>query len=330
MHGHLQLDKKAVFRHFSPALDRNLEGLARAPSANDPRPAPAALEDFSLSGCSRRPRARQRGDDLPYQPARGPRIRSRQWSRTTSARAHLLGMLAGPAREQWREHPCLERHAGNADRRSAACAPDLDVWSKRAWARGWRWPACGGDGRSYGVRRRLSTGGAGFTPGRRADRRDRATRVRGFLNRGARALSARRCGGQVFLRRTAKLRADIGPGLRELWTSQATAAAPGSACLGPSRGPKAMRSELPSVVGRAAVEDHGLSEIVGRALWLSAPGARRACTCRSTTSCSRSSTPTTGHAVPRRYLRQRVSTTPTKEALPLLRHLTGDIASVTR
>ena len=65
---------------------------------------------------------------------------------------------------------------------------------------------------------------------------------------------------------------------------------------------------------------------------VSRPNARKpatACTCRRTTSSSRSSTPRPALRVPDGIDGELVFTTLTKEALPLLRYRTGDIASLT-
>ena len=123
----------------------------------------------------------------------------------------------------------------------------------------------------------------------------------------------------------------IAQGLREAGHRPGRARAGDRACSAPSRGRRRCATQLEAELGLVALNIYGLSEIVG-------PGV--ACECPE----ARDGLHVHGGPLPRRGHRPRdaasrvpdgtdgelVFTTLTKEAMPLLRYRTGDIASLNR
>jgi phenylacetate-CoA ligase len=93
---------------------------------------------------------------------------------------------------------------------------------------------------------------------------------------------------------------------------------------------EAMRTQLESELGLAALNVYGLSEIVGPGVAAECPEARDGLHVQEDHFLVEVVDPKTGTHVPDGTYGELVFTTLTKEALPLLRYRTGDIASLTR
>ena len=93
---------------------------------------------------------------------------------------------------------------------------------------------------------------------------------------------------------------------------------------------EAMRTQLEAELGLKALNVYGLSEIVGPGVAAECPEARDGLHVQEDHFLVEVVDPETGSHVPDGTDGELVFTTLTKEALPLLRYRTGDIASVTR
>ena len=104
-----------------------------------------------------------------------------------------------------------------------------------------------------------------------------------------------------------------------------------SACSAPSRGPRRCATQLESELGLTALNVYGLSEIVGPGVVRRVPAKpATGCTCMEDHFLVEVVDPETGEPVPDGTDGELVFTTLTKEAMPLLRYRTGDIASLNR
>ena len=93
---------------------------------------------------------------------------------------------------------------------------------------------------------------------------------------------------------------------------------------------EAMRAQLEAELGLVALNIYGLSEIVGPGVSAECPEARAGLHVQEDHFLVEVVDPETGEPVPDGDDGELVFTTLTKEAMPLLRYRTGDIASLTR
>jgi phenylacetate-CoA ligase len=91
-----------------------------------------------------------------------------------------------------------------------------------------------------------------------------------------------------------------------------------------------MRAQLEAELGLAAINFYGLSEIVGPGVAVECPEVRDGLHVNEDHFLPEVVDPDSGEPVPDGVVGELVFTTLTKEALPLLRYRTGDIASLTR
>jgi phenylacetate-CoA ligase len=249
----------------------------------------------------------------------------REFTTKDDLREHYpLGLLAVPRSE-------LRRiHASSGSRGQptvvAYTQGDLDVWS-RVMARcmamaGVKAGMVVHNAYGYG----LFTGGLGFHQG--AERLGALTiPVSGGVT-ARQALLLRDLQGQVLCC-TPSYALHIAQGLREAGVSKDDLALE-IGMFGAEPWTDAMRDQLEAELGLAALNIYGLSEIVGPGVSAECPEARAGLHVQEDHFMVEVIDPETGKAVPDGTDGELVFTTLTKEAMPLLRYRTGDIASLTR
>jgi phenylacetate-CoA ligase len=142
------------------------------------------------------------------------------------------------------------------------------------------------------------------------------------------ALLLRDLGGQVLCC-TPSYALHIAQGLREAGVSPDELALE-IGMFGAEPWTEAMRTQLEAELGLKALNVYGLSEIVGPGVAAECPEARDGLHVQEDHFLVEVVDPKTGSLVPDGTFGELVFTTLTKEALPLLRYRTGDIASLTR
>jgi phenylacetate-CoA ligase len=249
----------------------------------------------------------------------------REFTTKDDLREHYpLGLLAVPRSE-------LRRiHASSGSRGQptvvAYTQGDLDVWSQvmaRCMAMaGVKAGMVVHNAYGYG----LFTGGLGFHQG--AERLGALTiPVSGGVT-ARQALLLRDLQGQVLCC-TPSYALHIAQGLREAGVSKEDLALE-IGMFGAEPWTDAMRDQLEAELGLAALNIYGLSEIVGPGVSAECPEARAGLHVQEDHFMVEVIDPETGKAVPDGTDGELVFTTLTKEAMPLLRYRTGDIASLTR
>jgi phenylacetate-CoA ligase len=249
----------------------------------------------------------------------------REFTTKDDLREHYpLGLLAVPRSE-------LRRiHASSGSRGQptvvAYTQGDLDVWSQvmaRCMAMaGVKAGMVVHNAYGYG----LFTGGLGFHQG--AERLGALTiPVSGGVT-ARQALLLRDLQGQVLCC-TPSYALHIAQGLRDAGVSKDDLALE-IGMFGAEPWTDAMRDQLEAELGLAALNIYGLSEIVGPGVSAECPEARAGLHVQEDHFMVEVIDPETGKAVPDGTDGELVFTTLTKEAMPLLRYRTGDIASLTR
>jgi phenylacetate-CoA ligase len=238
--------------------------------------------------------------------------------------SYPLGMLAVPRSALRRIH--ASSGTGGTPTVVGYTEHDLDVWSK-VMARcmemaGVRAGMVVHNAYGYG----LFTGGLGFHQG--AERLGAlVVPVSGGMT-ARQALLLRDLGGQVLCC-TPSYALHIAQGLREAGVSRDDLALE-IGMFGAEPWTEAMRAQLEAELGLKALNVYGLSEIVGPGVAAECPEARDGLHVQEDHFLVEVVDPKTGSHVPDGTFGELVFTTLTKEALPLLRYRTGDIASLTR
>ena len=238
--------------------------------------------------------------------------------------SYPLGMLAVPKHELRRIH--ASSGTGGVPTVVGYTEHDLDVWSK-VMARcmemaGVRPGMVVHNAYGYG----LFTGGMGFHMG--------AERIGALVVPVSGGVTARQAillrdlGGQVLCC-TPSYALHIAQGLREAGIDKSQLALE-VGMFGAEPWTEAMRTQLEAELGLKALNVYGLSEIVGPGVAAECPEARDGLHVQEDHFLVEVVDPKTGRHVPDGTYGELVFTTLTKEALPLLRYRTGDIASVTR
>ena len=235
-----------------------------------------------------------------------------------------LGMLAVPRDQLRRIH--ASSGTGGTPTVVGYTEHDLDVWSK-VMARcmemaGVRPGMVVHNAYGYG----LFTGGLGFHQG--------AERIGALVIPVSGGVTARQAvllrdlQGQVLCC-TPSYALHIAQGLREAGIATEELALE-IGMFGAEPWTEAMRAQLESELGLKALNIYGLSEIVGPGVAAECPEARDGLHVQEDHFLVEVIDPQTGGHVPDGTYGELVFTTLTKEALPLLRYRTGDIASLTR
>src|SRR4051794_36217725 len=240
-------------------------------------------------------------------------------------RAHYpLGLVTVPRGELRRIHAS----SGSRGRPTvvAYTEHDLDVWSEvMAYCMTMAGVKPGmvvHNAYGYG----LFTGGLGFHPG--AERIGALTiPVSGGVT-ARQALLLRDLGGQVLCS-TPSYALHIAQGLREAGIGRDELALE-NGLFGAEPWTEAMRAELERELGLVALNVYGLSEIVGPGVACECPEARDGLHVMEDHFLVEVVDPESGEPVPDGEDGELVFTTLTKEAMPLLRYRTGDIASLNR
>jgi phenylacetate-CoA ligase len=238
--------------------------------------------------------------------------------------SYPLGMLAVPREQLRRIH--ASSGTGGTPTVVAYTESDLDVWSE-VMARclsmaGVKPGMVVHNAYGYG----LFTGGLGFHQG--------AERLGALVIPVSGGVTARQAtllrdlGGQVLCC-TPSYALHIAQGLREAGIGPEELALE-IGLFGAEPWTEGMRERLEAELGLTALNLYGLSEIVGPGVAAECPEARDGLHVQEDHFLVEVIDPETGSAVPDGTDGELVFTTLTKEALPLLRYRTGDIASVTR
>jgi phenylacetate-CoA ligase len=238
--------------------------------------------------------------------------------------SYPLGMLAVPRQELRRIH--ASSGTGGTPTIVGYTEHDLDVWSK-VMARcmemaGVRPGMVVHNAYGYG----LFTGGLGFHQGGERIGALVIPVSGGFTAR--QALLLRDLQGQVLCC-TPSYALHIAQGLREAGVSRDELALE-IGMFGAEPWTEAMRAQLEAELGLKALNIYGLSEIVGPGVAAECPEARDGLHVQEDHFLVEVVDPRTGRHVPDGTDGELVFTTLTKEALPLLRYRTGDIAHLTR
>src|SRR3954451_3914387 len=203
---------------------------------------------------------------------------------------------------------------------------DLDVWSQ---VMGYCMAMGGGrpgmvvhNAYGYG----LFTGGLGFHQG--AERLGALTIPMSGGVTARQALLLRDLGGQVLCS-TPSYALHIAQGLREAGISRAELRLQ-IGMFGAEPWTEAMRAQLEDALGLVALNVYGLSEIVGPGVACECPEARDGLHVMEDHFLVEVIDPSSGEVLPDGVDGELVFTTLTKEAMPLLRYRTGDIASLNR
>ena len=249
----------------------------------------------------------------------------REFTTKDDLREHYpLGLLAVDRSELRRIHAS----SGSRGRPTvvAYTQNDLDVWSEvmaRCMAMAGVKPGMVVHN-AYGYG--LFTGGLGFHQG--AERLGALTiPVSGGVT-ARQALLLRDLGGQVLCS-TPSYALHIAQGLREAGISRDELALQ-IGMFGAEPWTDAMRDQLEAELGLVALNVYGLSEIVGPGVSAECPEGRAGLHVQEDHFLVEVVDPETGESLPDGEDGELVFTTLTKEAMPLLRYRTGDIASLTR
>jgi phenylacetate-CoA ligase len=289
-----------------------------------PRAALERLQLERLQGTLARLRRTERGAALPRLSRLADLAELPFTVKDDLRESYPLGMLAVPRTELRRIH--ASSGTGGTPTVVAYTEHDLEVWS-RVMARclemaGVRPGMVVHNAYGYG----LFTGGLGFHMG--------AERIGalvipvsgGFTAR--QALLLRDLRGQVLCC-TPSYALHIAQGLREAGVSRDELALE-IGLFGAEPWTEAMRTQLEAELGLTALNVYGLSEIVGPGVAAECPAARDGLHVQEDHFLVEVVDPETGLRVPDGTDGELVFTTLTKEALPLLRYRTGDIAALTR
>jgi phenylacetate-CoA ligase len=238
--------------------------------------------------------------------------------------SYPLGMLAVPRERLRRIH--ASSGTGGTPTVVAYTEHDLDVWSKvmaRCMAMaGVQAGMAVHNAYGYG----LFTGGLGFHMG--------AERLGALVIPVSGGVTARQAtllrdlGGQVLCC-TPSYALHIAQGLREAGIAPEDLALE-IGMFGAEPWTEGMRERLQDELGLTALNVYGLSEIVGPGVSAECPEARDGLHVQEDHFLVEVIDPQTGEPVPDGVEGELVFTTLTKEAMPLLRYRTGDIASLTR
>jgi phenylacetate-CoA ligase len=289
-----------------------------------PRAALEALQLERLQQAIARLRATPRGAALPEITALADLAQVPFTVKDDLRAGYPFGLLAVSRRELRRIH--ASSGTGGTPTVVAYTKHDLDVWST-VMARclrmaGVRPGMVVHNAYGYG----LFTGGLGFHQG--AERIGAlVVPVSGGVT-ARQALLLRDLGGQVLCS-TPSYALHIAQGLREAGIATEELALE-IGLFGAEPWTEAMRGQLESELGLKALNVYGLSEIVGPGVAAECPEARDGLHVQEDHFLIEVVDPDTGSPVPDGTDGELVFTTLTKEALPLLRYRTGDIASVTR
>ena len=269
-------------------------------------------------------RARRRGDDVPPIESLDDLAQVPFTSKADLRASYPLGKLAVPREQLRRIH--ASSGTGGTPTVVGYTDHDLDVWST-VMARcmemaGVRPGMVVHNAYGYG----LFTGGLGFHQGG-----ERLGAIVIPVSGGVTARQAvllRDLKGQVLCC-TPSYALHIAQGLREAGVDKDDLALE-IGMFGAEPWTEAMRGQLESELGLKALNIYGLSEIIGPGVAAECPEARDGLHVQEDHFLVEVVDPKTGGAVPDGTYGELVFTTLTKEAMPLLRYRTADIASLTR
>ena len=236
--------------------------------------------------------------------------------------AYPFGMLGVDRSETW--SPCTAPAAPAGGPRWSA-TPAATCGSGPGCARG-RWPPRARPGQHHAQRLRLRAvhRRARHSPGRDRAGRDRGPGVRRH-DAAAGHADPRPAPGHPDLHAVVRDPARRGAGRRP-GCGRGTGWPCGRACSAPSPGPAQMRARIEELLGLRALDIYGLSEVIGPGVAAECVEAADGLHVNEDHFLVEAVDPVTGEPVPDGTPGELVFTTLTREALPLLRYRTGDIA----